>query len=109
MQKTIERILNLLEQSGESARKVEVNAGLSNASFQAWRNGRNKPSADAIIKLAKYFGVSTDYLLGLSEERTASTTPSLSSNEQELLHLFNKLSPEDKQRAIGYLTCLCNS
>jgi len=25
--------------------------------------GRQKPSTDAIIKLAKYFGVSTDYLL----------------------------------------------
>lgn len=106
MQKTIERILNLLEQSGESARKVEVNAGLSNASFQAWRNGRNKPSADAIIKLAKYFGVSTDYLLGSSE----TTAPiSLTDEEKDMLSLFNKLSPEDKQRAIGYLTCLCNS
>ena len=109
MNETVKKLLDLLNECGEPTYKVEKNAGISSTSFQGWKNERFKPSTEAIIKLARYFNVSTDYLLGLSDERTASTSHSLSYNEQELLNLFNKLSPEDKQRAIGYLTCLCNS
>lgn len=68
----IERVLELLDTTNEATYKVEKNAGLSNASFQAWKNGRSKPSSDSIVKLAKYFNVTTDYLLGLSD------SPSLS-------------------------------
>ncbi len=31
--------------------------------------GRNKPSADLIVKICKFFNVSADWLLGLKEER----------------------------------------
>ena len=61
---TLSRILELMQKEGLTAHQLEVRAGLSNASVQAWRNGRNKPSLDAISKLSDYFGVSVDYLLG---------------------------------------------
>ncbi len=32
-----------------------------------WENGKKNPSVDAIKVLAKFFNVSTDYLLGLEE------------------------------------------
>lgn len=38
---------------------------LSNASISYWETGKQEPTASAIFKLAQYFDVSADYLLGL--------------------------------------------
>lgn len=42
--------------------------GLSNASISYWETGKQEPTAEAIFKLAKYFNVTADYLLGLSDD-----------------------------------------
>lgn len=42
--------------------------GLSNASISYWETGKQEPTAEAIFKLAEYFGVTSDYLLGLTDE-----------------------------------------
>jgi len=41
---------------------------LSNASISYWESGKQEPTAQAIFKLAKYFNVSADYLLGLKDD-----------------------------------------
>ncbi|MDR1539082.1 MAG: helix-turn-helix transcriptional regulator [Clostridiales bacterium] len=40
----------------------------SEAATRAWETGRTKPDADTLIKLSEYFGCTTDYMLGLSDE-----------------------------------------
>ena len=42
--------------------------GLSNSSISYWENGKQEPCATAIFKLAQYFDVPADYLLGLSDD-----------------------------------------
>ncbi len=39
-----------------------------------WENGNIAPSVDMLIKIAKYFSVSTDYLLGMDNRRYIETT-----------------------------------
>ena len=41
---------------------------LSNASISYWENAKQEPSASALFKLASFFNVSVDYLLGLTDE-----------------------------------------
>lgn len=41
---------------------------LSNASVSYWETGKQIPSAEVIYKLAQYFNVSADFLLGLKED-----------------------------------------
>ena len=41
---------------------------LSNASISSWENAKQEPSASALFKLASFFNVSVDYLLGLTDE-----------------------------------------
>ncbi len=41
---------------------------LSNASISYWETGKQEPGAAAIFKLARYFDVSADYLLGLTDD-----------------------------------------
>lgn len=43
--------------------------GFSRTAISAWEIGRNEPSNDDTIKLANFFGVSTDYLLGKTDIR----------------------------------------
>lgn len=41
--------------------------GVSQKAVSLWESGDRVPSATVIASLAKYFGVSADYLLGLDE------------------------------------------
>lgn len=67
---SVERILELVKNSGKSEYAIKKETGLKNSAFSEWKAGRAKPSTDAIIILAKYFDVSADYLLGLTNTPT---------------------------------------
>lgn len=49
-----------------------------------WENGNLMPSVDMLIKIADYFSVSTDYLLGLDDRRYIETT---GLTEQQITHI----------------------
>lgn len=70
MTETVKRIINLIEQHGENAYNVEKNAKLPISNISAWKKAKFQPSTEAIVKLARYFNVSADYLLCLSDEPT---------------------------------------
>jgi len=59
----VERILALMEERGIIAAKLTSELGISKSKVTQWKQGLQKPSTDAVIKIANYFGVSTDYLL----------------------------------------------
>lgn len=42
--------------------------GLTGNAIYSWEKGISRPDSDTIVKIAKYFNVSTDYLLGLNED-----------------------------------------
>ena len=42
--------------------------GISNASISYWENAKQEPTAEALFKLAVFFGVSVDYLLGITND-----------------------------------------
>jgi transcriptional regulator with XRE-family HTH domain len=55
--------------------------------------GRNKPSPAALIALAFALRVSTDYLLGISDDPTQPETRIVSDAQRDLERLFSQLSP----------------
>lgn len=69
----IERILNLIKSRGITAKELTTKLELSNSAITDWKKGKAKPSTEAIIKLAVYFNVTSDYLLGLSDVTTSTT------------------------------------
>ncbi|MCL2674984.1 MAG: helix-turn-helix domain-containing protein [Firmicutes bacterium] len=62
-----ERLKELRAEKGVGQNKLAADLCLSNASISYWETGKQEPSASAIFKLARYFGVSADYILGLTE------------------------------------------
>ena len=52
-----------------------------------WKNG-GKPNGSTAAKLAEYFDVTTDYLLGQSEEKTPGVVSRVISDEEIKFALF---------------------
>ena len=61
------RLLHLRKEKGIGQNELARLLSLSNASVSYWENAKQIPNAEAIYKLAKFFGVSADYILGLEE------------------------------------------
>lgn len=79
-----------------------------------WERGVRQPSMEDLVRIAQFFNVSIDYLLGLSEEERRVETFK-EDNPKELKEflqqnsiLFNgaELSQEDKRRMTDILTGL---
>lgn len=58
-----ETFKRLLEQKGVTAAQVARDTGISQVTFSDWKSGKSKPKADKLYKIAKYFGVSVEYLI----------------------------------------------
>lgn len=75
------RFAKVLSSHGVTARKVGQALGFTEATVSNWRSGKIIPSADKIVLLARFLGVSADYLLGLSDdENPAPASVSASGN-----------------------------
>jgi transcriptional regulator with XRE-family HTH domain len=99
----VERILALMEEHKINAAKLTSDLGLAISAVTDWKKGRNKPGTDAIIKIAEYFGVSTDFLLTGKEnealQASASNGAALTSQEKEMLEILNQFETKTKQRS----------
>lgn len=60
-----ERLRELRIERAIGQNRLAHDLSLSNASISYWETGKQEPTASAIFKLAAYFDVSADYLLGL--------------------------------------------
>lgn len=64
-------ILRKLRQTKNLTQKeLGFYVGLSKAVISKYENGLGFPSFDTLIHIAKYFGVSTDYLLGVNKSKS---------------------------------------
>ncbi|MBQ6951913.1 MAG: helix-turn-helix transcriptional regulator [Clostridia bacterium] len=63
-----DRFRQLCERKGISCNKAALEIGLSNATPTKWKKTGATPVGETLDKIAAYFGVSTDYLLGKEEK-----------------------------------------
>jgi len=84
----------------DSAAAAEI--GLSNSTVTSWKNGA-LPRKPTIKKVADYFGVTIDQMLGYKnidkEKLPANKSGELTENDMKLLKFFRSLPPE-KLKAI---------
>jgi len=60
----VERVLELIEENNITKNKLLTDLKLGKNSFVNWLERGTIPSGDVLIKIADYFNVSVDYLLG---------------------------------------------
>ena len=53
--------------SGKSLLQVEKETGISNQNLSRWERNEVLPNIDFCVKLAKYYGVTIEELIGLDE------------------------------------------
>lgn len=62
-----ERLKDLRLEKELSQRELAKQVNLSYSAIRQWENEERVPNAEAVVVLAKFFAVSADYLLGLSD------------------------------------------
>ena len=67
------RFKALCDEKGISVYRACTDIGLNRSAVAKWKDG-GKPNGTTAAKLAEYFGVTTDYLLGQSEQRQPART-----------------------------------
>ena len=67
-----DKIKLLRENSGLTQAGIARQLGISRSGVNAWEMGLSVPSTQYILELAKTFGVSTDFLLGINNTSTIS-------------------------------------
>lgn len=96
------RIDELLKLHHITGAKMCLDLGMSKSFMTELRKGRAKSvKIETAQKIADYFSVSVDYLLG-EESKKAPAEPKLSEDEKRILSAFREMSPE-RQKALADL------
>lgn len=108
MSDAIDVITRLQTEKGVTNKEIEKACGLSNSVISQWKAGRSKPSVDAILRLARYFGVTTDYLLGFGDREVLieikNNAVVLTPEEELILEAYAVASVEGRFKIIQ--TCM---
>ena len=74
-------------------KELGAKIGLSKAVVSKYENGMGYPTYDVLIRIAQYFGVTTDYLLGVASGKTVDVS-TLTDSQIDTIHQiiaeFNK-------------------
>ena len=69
MENFSERIKALRKERGLKQKEMAKILGLADRSYQCYEYNERYPDVPGLVAIANYFGVSVDYLLGLSDVR----------------------------------------
>lgn len=91
-----ERLKILKETSGKTQAEIAAALEITPQTLSYYFNNR-EPSYDILIKLAQYFSVSTDYLLGVSEFKNNEEVKKINSENVSLVKFSIDLNPNYKK------------
>ena len=100
------KISEIRKERGIAQKDLAEYLNISPGNLCEWEKGRIEPSIDFLNKIADYFNVSIDYLVGRENDfgniviSGSEKKETLSLKEQRLLKAFNKLSDLEKEKLI---------
>jgi len=62
------RLKECRKNMGKTQREVAIDLGLSDVGYQNYEIGKREPNHETTVKIADYFGVSVDHLLGRDDK-----------------------------------------
>lgn len=69
MLKLSERLQALRKEYHLSQEKFAAEVGIGFTTYRRYENGKREPDASTLVKMADFYDVSLDYLVGRSDER----------------------------------------
>lgn len=112
------RIRPLREEKNIEQKQLALELKVSQPTISDWETGRKQPSSKSAAKIADYFGVSLDYLLGRSDDQDPQDTKNSPSIEElfaddpkglVIYNMYRQLPPEAKPAAEKYLEYLVST
>ncbi|MBO5220882.1 MAG: helix-turn-helix transcriptional regulator [Clostridia bacterium] len=98
--KIAEKLVELRASKGVTQEDVAQSLSVSNKTISKWENGASTPDLPMVVELAKYYGVTTDTLLGLSEDKTQSVQEEVGSLFKGLDHKESVLKAFEIERLL---------
>ena len=112
-----QHLIELRNENELTQKQLAQKIGVSASAIGFWENGTNEPKASYILKLATFFDVTVEYLLGLTDEfgtplftpeekaagLSATKKVSITPIEEDMLEVFRKVGKkhgESAQQAI---------
>lgn len=90
---------NLRKENKKSQEEIAKKIDTSQANYGKIENGNIEPGIDKLIKLADYYNVSMDYLIG---RPFGNEIGYLSKEELEFVKMYLKLNQQNKYKIAGY-------
>lgn len=93
-------VRELRVRKGIPQNELALELGITSAAVSNWEHGKSDPSGERLTKLAEYFGVDEQYILGHGSESDSSSTPEnpklsgVSETEQIIQHVLEKLNDQ---------------
>ncbi|MBP1041262.1 helix-turn-helix transcriptional regulator [Vagococcus sp. BWB3-3] len=91
----LEVIKRLANEKNVSLAEVERAVGLSNGAITKW--AKSSPSSDKLVRIADYFNVSVDYLLGRTDDSTEDK------NYFMIQRKAKRMTPEQREKTLRIL------
>lgn len=96
------RLKDLREEAKISQSYLAKQLYVSQQTVAKWELNKTTPNPDMLIKIADYFDVTVDYLIGRNEfSIDSSREVLLPSDNKKVLNYYNRLNQEDKEWIIG--------
>lgn len=95
------RLENLLEENNLSQKQLSTELHIAPSTLNGYLRRNREPGFATLIKLANFFNVSTDYLLGVTNIRYPYTlSQSYHDSESDLLDTYRALRPQEQRYLI---------
>ncbi len=94
----MEIVKNLRKEKNITQEQLASIVGCSRSTIAMWEAGKSKPGQDGLRKMADYFEVSTDYLLGLTDYRTAAEGLQAAIDRKDIDRAMRELAREIQLR-----------
>lgn len=98
---TFERIKFLANKQGKNLKTVATDLGFSENALYKWKN--QSPTTENLSKVADYFGVSLDYLVGRKEESLYTETDLAQMVDNAMSFDGQPINEHDKEVIMAFL------
>jgi len=97
------RLKELREQRRLNQEGLALQLSVSQSTISAYEVGERTPDLETLMAIASLFGVSIDYLVGLSESKQNVRQSDLSPDELEYLVKYRTANQTDREKIKAYM------
>lgn len=100
------RIREARKLRGITMKELGKIVGAAESTISLYETEKRMPDTDVLQKMADYFGVSVDYLIGRDDSETTQNAVQEDGEYERAKSVFNSLSPDGQKQALDYMRFL---